>query len=556
MKFQREEVIILVKANSESKVPDKIEDAQEYYEELNALINGDDFCELLVNKIEHFEGEKKAIVRKKYSRDIRDMFARLSAPIDNVFSASGTIKKYQATNEQTQMQVLEKLSSVRDGKSIQNWLKQYYIPIYKVDPNGAIFMEYKSKPALDVYPTYKCSDSIRNFELKGQNYDWILFESIDAVVNGKTIKRWRLVDDSFDYTIDQDGSSYVINDELSFPHPFGTCPGFIASDIVDPFEEIRRSPFHDIIPLSKEIAQNTSIKTIFKMQSGFPWFWRYINQCEDCRGTGKEEGQGDYIGMKVTCRTCDGKGEKRGKDVSDEVTLPVPEADGVKLAPDIAGYISPPIDFWKQATEELIYLERLAEGTLWGTTKEKQVQKTGSETATGRWLDVQPLISKLDKYSDAVEWAEWFITHMVQNIVDVLKPKDKSFSKIIYGRRFIIESPDVLTERYASNKKNNLPSTVLDRDLEEIIMSKYKNDPEWLGLELKKMKVEPYIHFDINQVSLVYGKEEAQKKLFFQSWWALLTDKDLMLDEYQLREKFNSEFKPIKIEQNGTSGTN
>ena len=44
-----------------------VNDARAYHKRLLALIDGDGFNELLINKIEHIEGTQKAIARKKYA---------------------------------------------------------------------------------------------------------------------------------------------------------------------------------------------------------------------------------------------------------------------------------------------------------------------------------------------------------------------------------------------------------------------------------------------------------------------------------------------------------
>ena len=74
-------------------VPNWVINAREYFKELNALINGVDFAELLI-RIEHKEDSAKQQARRKYARSIKDVFERLLRPIDNVYSATGGVKKY------------------------------------------------------------------------------------------------------------------------------------------------------------------------------------------------------------------------------------------------------------------------------------------------------------------------------------------------------------------------------------------------------------------------------------------------------------------------------
>lgn len=493
------EAIDYVKANK--LVTANIIKARETHRELMALIEGEKFCEELIQKIEHLESDEKARARQKYSRSVKDMFARLMLPIENVFNAHGTIKKYNV-KEQKMKTLLSAISTIRDGKSVSSFVQKYLMPAYHNDPAGVVFMEYKKGDKAPT-PTIKSIDAIRNYHSKGQQLEVILFEPI--VIEDK--KYWRLVDDKKDYIIIESAEDYTVDAEKTFDHPFGNVPGFIISDIYDIPTKQYLSPFHKIIETAKEYARDQSIKTIYKFLNGFPTHWRYVSQCRTCTGTGKKGGS--------VCSDCDGHGYYKRKDVTDMVTLPVPDKDGQKIAPDIAGYISPDLKTWDQYNKELDYLEMKMNDTHWGT----HVEKSNNETATGRWIDVQPVINKLNKYSDAAEYAEGKITEFVANYVDPSKKKETPVSLIVYGRRYIIESPDVLLKNYNEQRAKGAPTVVLDKLFEEFITSKYMNDPEWLRTELVKAKVEPYMHLSITDVNTIFGNKEAQKKVFFSEWW-------------------------------------
>ena len=51
-----------------------VRDARERSKELKALVNGDGFSELLIQKIEKIESNDRSVARKKYSKDMRDVF--------------------------------------------------------------------------------------------------------------------------------------------------------------------------------------------------------------------------------------------------------------------------------------------------------------------------------------------------------------------------------------------------------------------------------------------------------------------------------------------------
>ena len=141
---------------------------REYSSTLKALVNGEDFIDELINKIENIESDLKALARKKYSRSIKDLFSRLFQPIDNIYYATGGVKDYDIKSETIKTNFLKQIANIRDNKTLSEWVQTYAIQLYNTDPNGVIFLEYKTDPFIDVYPTYKSSSKIRYYESKGQ----------------------------------------------------------------------------------------------------------------------------------------------------------------------------------------------------------------------------------------------------------------------------------------------------------------------------------------------------------------------------------------------------
>lgn len=536
-----QEAIDFVVANQQ--VPKHVVAGREQRRELFALIEGDGFAKELISKIEHIESQEKAKARKKYSRSIVDLYERLLNPVENVFSATGGSKKYNIENEERLKNFLSKVSELRDGKSVQKYVEFTWMPLYHSDPNGVIFMEYTTEDDHgkdDVYPTYKSIDRIRTYIPRGQLTEAILFEpknvkvfNNDGVMVGKTV-HWRLVDDKKDYTIKQEGDVFTVVQDKTFEHPFGQVPAIINSNIVKTGTvEFKISPVHKIKELTKEYARDQSIKTLYKFLQGLPVHWRYVTECKMCQGTGKT---GEFNGTqdaRKNCPDCDGKGHYMKKDVTDMVTLNVPTSkDDVKLAPDIAGYIAPDLETWTQYNDELEILEIYANDTHWGTHKEK----AKNETATGRFIDVQPVTKKLNKYADVAQWVEkklsWWI-YLFQN------PGATDFSiDIHYGRRYIIESPDVILAKYQESKEKGSNNVILDRQFNEYLTAKYGDDPQWLRVELLKAEVEPWLHLSVKEVSELFGPVEARNKALFTDWWKTLDAKDLTKSAEALSKEF------------------
>ena len=481
------------------KVPDWVVNARNYNKDLDALVNGVNFKELLI-RIEHKEDAEKQEARKRYSRSIKDMFERLLRSIDNVYSATGGVKKYPDKTEE----VIKKISQIRDGKTLEKWLQTVWMSLYHTDPNGVIIYEWKDN---NFYPCYKSIHGIRNYEADGQRINWLLYEA--TYKDNKCY--WRFIDEEKDYTILDVNGNYEIVEEYTYLNPFKKVPGVVISDIVKIGSKQRLTPIDSIIELAKEFLRDQSIKTIFKFLHGFPIFWRYAIQCPKCQGAWKK---GDSV-----CPDCvDGFLVKR--DITDCASLPVPDKDSPVIAPNIAGFIAPDLATWNQYSEELKLLYSIIFETIWGVDAQIQVQKTATEI----FLNTQPLKNKLHIYADVAQWVEWYMTDLAMEFMNPLRKKEDT-AIILYGRNYIIDSEETLLKKYETGKEQEDNSAILDRLLFEWMLSKYKNDPITMNEEVKRLKVEPFIHYSVEQIKTNYGEAEAKQKMLFGNWWNNIADK-------------------------------
>ena len=537
-----EEAINAIKAHQ--TVCKQFLDMREQSKELKALVNGEGFIDELIDKIEIIESEKKALARKKYSRDIKDLFSRLFQPIDNIYYATGGVKDYDITNKTIKKEYLSKIASIRDGKPLSEWVQQKAIQLFNTDPNGLIFLEYKTDPVLDVYPTYKSIHSIRYYKSKGQICEYLIFE---PYLKDKKYY-WRIVDDKFDRTFLQQGGSWIIQEDMTFEHPFGQVPAVICSNMSYVGKDYKIPAIDSIIGTAREYAQNQSILTLYKIFRGMPLFWKVVQFCGDCQGSGKT---GDEV-----CGNCDGRGKYVGKtDVTDAIEVPLPEGDEKLLVGDnIGGYIAPPLEIWTQFNEELLLLEEKMYKSHWGTSFGIRTNNNVEKTATEILFDKQPFENQLNKYADFAEYIEWKLSEWVLNLYDTSKNKEESQVTINLGRRYIIESYDVLLERYEKAVKAESNNIVLDKLFEEYLWSKFRNNIIDLQISLTKAKVEPYLHTTLQNVKLIFGDIEAQRKVLFHNFW--LTVKDFS-DPEKIKQDFDAWFeinkKPLPLETKETT---
>lgn len=533
MVFTDSEAIAKIKELSEDSTPDWVLTARNKSKVYKALVDGDNFCDVLIELIEGIESAAKQKARKKYSKDIRDVFERVFKPRENVFQSNGGSEKLILPNENMRNIFFNLQSNFKSNKSVFKYLSEVYFNLSDVDPNGLIFLEYNA--AKKLYPTYKSINDIYSYEPNGQKIEYVAFEPEESEVGGVKIKKWRLVDDENDRVIIENGN--VISIYSQFKHPFGETPGLILSEREKIGTNLRLSNIEKVVELAKDYARDKSVLTIYKFQKGYPIHWRYVTQCRKCIGIGKTD--------DGTCNACDGHGYIRNTDVTDMVSIPIPDIDQPTI-PVIAGHISPDIETWKQYKDDIKDFEKIMKDTIWGThlysNQNSNVQE--AETATGRYIDVQPIINSLNPISDTVEYIDNTICNWILNFVDPLKKKSEIIYNKTYGRRFIIENPDIILLKYQEAKKTSDSSTILDKLLEEFILSKYKNEHVMQSIMLKKKDIEPYVHMSFEQVNLAFGPNEAFKKELFKRFWSIC---DVYKSSEILTEEFNAYVKANAI---------
>ena len=341
--------------------------------------------------------------------------------------------------------------------------------------------------------------------------------------------QWRVVDSEKEWFVNQIGLTFVEDVEKSFNHPFENVPAIVLGEKIKTGCKSRLSWFHKVIPDMEMYALKASVRTIYEIQKGFPEHWKIKSKHRSETGV-ERTGQGQDISRSL-------QGDAISSDVSDVTLIPQPR-EGAPSMKAFSGYVSPDIDFLDYSTKSIQEKEDQIAETLWGITKEKNTD--GNETATGRYIDQQPIHNALNSLTNVAEYVQNTLANFVLKAIDRTKSKENRYIYIA-GRRFLIESVDAVLERYDKSRSDNLPSTILDKLLEEWVLTKYKTDPLMQDQMMKKIKLEPYVHWDIVTVSSLFSPNEAYKKVLFNDWWKKEADKSK--DFESLQEDFNLKIK-------------
>lgn len=552
MKFQDDNEALKVLKLHVDNTPDWVILARDQKEEAEALIYGENYIEFLVNEIEHLESKAKRKVRAKYSRPVTDLFVRIGRLLDNIFSASGTIKNINGLND-TEKERLEKhLSQIKGGMSLGQWMEDVWIKTLHVDANGITYLKYDTDLGIDPYPEYIPIDRIRYYLSDGRSVDYIVFEPKSIIVDGKDTgnKKWTIVDDVSIYVFIQEKDSFTLDSKSD--HLFDNVPVIINSNDKDFETELRYSPYDPIFPTSKTYGSKLSVLDSYDRLQGFPKSWALTSACSSCGGRKLNDEGGE-------CGACHGSGES-GNDVANEVRIRLPDTNNGEAlinGANIGGFISPDLAYITKAEESLDRLENSMFFTQWGNQSSSEAVRTATETI----IDEQPTEQRLGWYASQVETVEAMIVDLTANQMFTRNATDEKVSIIIYSRDFIIASLNAVTVEYQTSKTAGDNAVILDDKFSKVLLTTYQNNKKGLDIANKKAHIEPYIHLTIEQVLEVYKSKQAQKKGLFNQWYSLLTPVKLEKDVETLREDYNTWFEdwltvneePEEIEETNTN---
>jgi len=503
-----------------------------YSKKLQAHIHGKDVDNLeAFSQIDGFERLSLKKLRAKYAKSNKDLFARLSRPLDKVFSARGG-SVYINLPETAEKKAELLATNVRNGISVRKWVETTWTPHLLDDPFGIVFMEMlpkqeaiiaKNEGRPWVYPTYRSIQDIYDYLPKGNRLEYVVFtvsaEEKRAYGVDEKSTIYRLVDDAADYLIRKEDKKAEILTAFTLPNYFGEVPGMINSDLPDPTaDNCFLSLFDKAIELADEFLLTGSIQTTHKFLHGFPKYAEFASQCPECGGTGVHEGK--------KCEDCKGAGTRPISRVSDMKLLAFPESkdDPIILPSDVGAYISPDKTFHEISTADLQLLEDKMHVTIWGARSQQQTsglaasQSGDTKTATEIVSEFKPQADRLVAVSEMAEARHKFI---LDNIIRMQVQPYYTGSSVNYGRRYMLESPDEIWLKYSDARTKGAPQNVLDSLLNEYFEANYQSDPIGLQISKKLMYVEPFVHLSALQLKVLTPDPlDYKSKLYFSEWLA------------------------------------
>lgn len=518
-----------VKEIINSELDPRIKAARLMSDKLRLHVDGTGLQEYL-ERINNYENKDQFIARQKHAISNKFITEELLRPVDNAFHARGGSRNYKFKTSGKEDKLIDELVNVKANASLSEYIEQEWFHRFITDPNGLIFMEIKELEDESeddeesegqhnriVEPTYKSIYSIRAYEQSGIFVDWVIFEPHEVILDedtpedeSKSKKLFWVVDESFYYLYEQSNEGLKLIKDVE--NSFNKVPSILCSNIHDNVTGWKKSAIDSQVELLDKYLVSNSVLSISEFFHNYLQQWEYVSECGTCNGTGSVPNPNSQDRGDITCPSCNGTKKGGRKDVTDIIELKIPDIDGQKIDPP-AGYIYAPTDAWEGQINSVDRTWNIIYFSQWGTTVSKD---TANETATGRFLDAQPVNNRLNKYSKSIELAHTAIANFIGQYNF---PETFERAIIQYGRRYMIETPDQIWEKYMESKVKNAPTSTLDLLLFQYYESEFRENEQLFVYETKKAKLEPFVHWVVKDVKdLGVNQVDYFKKLYFSDW--------------------------------------
>lgn len=531
MPLEAQQVIDII----EGGVSDKVKLARKWAKKNNMHITGKNVKQFL-ETMDTYETNAQKILREKLVKSNRSLFSFILRPTDKIFTAKGGSINYNVPKKQIDV-LKEGISDVADGLDIQKYLKKVVKKHYLIDPNSVVFIDIDKQGKLETHIV--TSDKIFWYENKGNKVNGIIFEPYMDEEDDKDDKLYyRVIDERNDMIFVNDGGEIYELESQRLNNYFGFVPAMLLGDEKCPNNDIFESIICDIVEDADKLLRDVSTMNVHDLAHLYPKYWSYAQNCTRCQGEGVIRYEEGGENKEETCSSCGGDGIKTRSNPSDEMVLPIP-MDGEKpLAPDVAGFVSPDINTARFYREILEKSKNSMFQAMWGTTYEQGGKR---ETATGRFLDAQPVQDRLRDISDTFADIHKF---MLNCYGKVLLQQPKYESSVSYGKRYILEGADDILDKYVEVSRENVSELGILDLRDRYFEAEYQDDKVELMKRKKLSRVEPFPTMKVADVVKIEGLPPAEKlkKLYFSEWTYSLTDSEIMFKDIQQLKSSLTEF--------------
>lgn len=507
--------------------------ARKRAKKINMHITGKNVKDYL-EKLDGYENAGQKVIREKLVKSNRALFSFILRPTDKIFTAKGGSINYNLSQNRIDY-LKDNVNEVADGLDIKKYLKKVVKKHYIIDPNGIIFIDIDQRGKLETHVV--TTEELFWYDNNGNTVNAIIFAPFRTErEEDRNKKFYRVIDQETDRIFVNEGGKIYEDKAKTLDNYFGFVPAIIMGDEKNPNDDIYESILADIIDEADEMLRDVSVKTVHKLAHAYPKYWEYEQACTQCEGEGVVSTVINEVVEQAACSSCGGDGVKKKTNPSDAMSLRAPQDGEHVLAPNVAGFVSPDIqtmEFYERSIEKA---KNSMFQAMWGTTYEQGGKR---ETATGRFLDAQPVQDRLGDFSDTFAKFHKFMLDCYGKVVLLDRKYESSVS---YGKRYILEAPDDLLDKYVEVSRENVSELGILDLRNRYFEAEYQNDPIELVKRKKLAKIEPFPTMKVLDVmkEVSIPENDRLKKLYYSSWVCTLTDPQVIFaTEEQLRNNLD-----------------
>lgn len=462
-----------------------------------------------LSTINGYENKNQHNLRVKHAISNKPFTAKLLRPVANIWRAKGV--NVDVSIGAKDINVFAELI-----KPVYEFVKYTWFDAFVSDPNTIIKVDGVNLSLID-------SKRIYHIEIRNKKIIQVIYlHEIIENQEGEEIKIYKHYQENKIVTISVNGDTETTKEE---ENKLELMPFVLSSIITDIDKNIFLTPIDNELDLLGSFVRKNSVKEIFEFLHGYPKFWQYVEPCDICNGSKKIEFMNESTNETsfISCPKCNGVGHFGKTDVSDSMNITLP-SDEQTVINQPMGFEIPPTDTWEEMRTELNWFWNIIFESQWGTT----IEKGENETATGRFIDIQPVVNRLNEYTDEAER----VTNEIIKIIGAINiPNSFKYYIVNFGRRFIIESAELSLERYEKAKTQKLTTTILDFLLKQYFTAEYQNNELMYQRSTKLTLVEPYVHNSIEEVLAMDVSEDLKLKKKYFSEWSKTIETKVIIDK-------------------------
>jgi hypothetical protein len=465
-----------------------------------------------LDRIQGIENKDAVSLRRALGKVItKPELNKIISVQNKIFSARGGGKFYQFSNDNDKESFRnEVLINVKDGLSIEGFMKKFWKELVNIDPMGLLMAEINQEGEMNI--TYKSSQVLYDISFNSPvSIQYIIFQPYTDKDKPNT-KYFRVIDSQFDYLFAQTGKEIRLIEEQTFINPFGYVPACFISDRLDKQSNGYTTHIEEAMIYADDMLLDYTIYKVYKVKMGIPYHWQYETECAICEGSGNVIKDDETH----TCGSCGGSGYvNKSRDVADILVLPLPEQGDIPLTPP-AGYVQADLQTWKQFEETIEAEKQRMYESVWGNNSTLEADRrniTASELTVREYSKE----NKLNEISDNEENVEKFITDLFG---EFYYPSSYQGAIINNGRNYDIKTADQLLQEYLTGLEKGLPTTELSETLEAYYYSIYNRNPKKLNEAQIKMKVKPFYHWQPDKIQTANVNEiDYYKNIYFDEFY-------------------------------------